>query len=306
MVKKLQLGEKYKRIYGQTKGFSKMKFDSIITKGINWFLGVKGNIVNVKFEVEGKIFEAYVPDDQYWGCVKDILLNREYEYFSDFEIKRFNGLIVDAGAHVGLFSLVCSVFSNRVIAVEPHPINYNLLNINLIRNGITNVTTINKALWHNNQNLKLYEGIHSGDHTALKASNKYYEVSTITIQEIVKEFGEIDLLKLDVEGAEFNILKDLDGNILRQINCMVVEIHQDKGNINIFLKKLGNYGFSIKTLNPPIWKKEENNPINLHALLKLKILRNILYNIAFLLGFKDKFLQLFYASQLQKIESNEM
>ncbi len=106
----------------------------------NCILRCKGNIVRVNFEVDGKGFEVFVPDDQLFGAVKDILLNRVYEYLPDFELTNFNGeVIIDAGAHVGLFSLIASVFAKKVISIEPHPINLSLLRINKLINNVGNM-----------------------------------------------------------------------------------------------------------------------------------------------------------------------
>jgi len=44
---------------------------------VNKLLGVKGNIFKLRFKVGGRVLKAYVPDDEIWGAVKDILLNRE-------------------------------------------------------------------------------------------------------------------------------------------------------------------------------------------------------------------------------------
>jgi hypothetical protein len=46
----------------------------------NNVLRAKGNLLNISFEVDGKFYRAFVPDDQLFIAIKDILLNREYEY----------------------------------------------------------------------------------------------------------------------------------------------------------------------------------------------------------------------------------
>ena len=54
---------------------------------VNRLLGIKGNIIKVKFRMENKVYEVYVPGDEMWGAIKDILLNREYESLHGFELK---------------------------------------------------------------------------------------------------------------------------------------------------------------------------------------------------------------------------
>jgi len=77
-----------------------------VYRAVNKLLRARGNIVRVRFSVGNKLYEAYVPDDQYWVAIKDILLNREYEYIPLFTIEELKGFtIIDIGAHVGLYSL---------------------------------------------------------------------------------------------------------------------------------------------------------------------------------------------------------
>jgi FkbM family methyltransferase len=166
----------------------------------NRVLGAKGNLLNISFEVDGKLYNAFVPDDQLFGAVKDILLNREYEYLPEFELNKFMGeRVVDAGAHVGLFSLVASTFAKEVITIEPHPVNFKLLQLNLEINNVKNIITINKALWSKSETLTLNEGRHTGAHTVLNpqnANNKKFNINSISLGDILDEFGEIDLLKM--------------------------------------------------------------------------------------------------------------
>lgn len=259
--------------------------NSILVKSIQSFLGVKGDIIKIKFEVEGRAFEAYVPDDQYWISIKDILLNREYEYIPEFGLNNFNGLIVDAGAHVGIFSLVSSVFARRVIALEPHPINYRLLEINIEKNKVNNVTAINRALWNEKGKLKIFEGSHSGEHSIYNSSNEFFEASTMTLRDVIVEYGNIDLLKIDIEGSEFNIFEGLGEGILKHINAIVGEIHLSYGDIGITMQNLSSAGFDVHTFRPPLWRKKNAYSIRLHGLSRLKLLRNFLYFLLPLVDF---------------------
>ena len=271
---------------------------SILRKCINSFLGVKGNIIEVKFKVEGRIFKAYVPDDQYWTAIKDILLNREYEYVPEFELKNFRGLVIDAGAQVGLFSLISSLFAKKVIALEPHPTNYSLLKINLERNLANNVIPMNLALWCKNEKLKIYEGDQSGGHSIYHFPYaSFFEASTITLRDLVREFGNIDLLKIDVEGSEFRIFREIDDETLKHVNAIVGEIHLDYGDANLIVAKLKNSGFKVRTFYPPLWRKENAYSIKLYDLLRLKLLRNFLYSVYSLLDFKNKHLLIFFGLQ---------
>ena len=258
----------------------------------------RGEVVRVKFSLGGKRLTAYVPDDNIWGAVKDVLLNREYEFLPEFELCNFTGgVIVDAGAHVGLFSLVASTFAGKVIAIEPSRINYHLLMLNLSANNIGNIIPINKALYHQKGKLKLFEGSHTGAHSLIGGSSRFEEVETITLEEIMGSYGFIDLLKIDIEGAEFEVFNHIDLEILNRIKMIVGEMHLQHGDINSIVDKLRSAGFRVKYVHPPLWRRGFSYRIKLYDMVKLKILRNILYTLSDVTRYKDEDLAILFAQQ---------
>lgn len=269
---------------------------------LNAFLRPKGNIIRVKFEVDGRIFEALVPDDQLWIAIKDVLLNREYEYLPGFELHNFKGLVVDAGAHVGLFTLTASRYASRVVAIEAHPINYKLLEVNVTMNRCNNVITLNKALTGKPMGrARIYEGTHTGGHTIMprgsaQASSIVYGVPTITLGEVISKYGPIDLLKIDVEGAEFEVFKHAKEEELRKIRAIVGEIHLDHGDVEMIAEKLESAGFKVDYYHPPLAKKEGRR-LKVHGLHKLKLLKSIAYTLATIAGVKERSLAILFASR---------
>jgi len=262
----------------------------------NYILRVKGNLLRINFVVEGKNYRAFVPDDQLFIAIKDVLLNREYEYIPEFELLNYKGKrVVDVGAHVGLFSLVASTFAKEVISIEPHPLNFKLLEINKIINNAENIIPLNKALWSEKTNLELHEGAHTGSHSILQNyPSKKYLVQSMTLEEIIDEFGRIDLLKMDIEGSEFEIFRKLDANILREIKHLCMEIHLQKGDISWIINFLTSNGFKIESFYPPLVKKQAEYEIEVKNLLGLKVLRNSIYSLSSLTGMKDKVLMILF------------
>jgi len=263
----------------------------------NKVLCAKGNLLNINFKVNEKPYRAFVPDDQLFVAIKDILLNRKYEYLSEFELNRLRGKkIVDAGAYVGLFSLVASTFAKEVVSIEPHPINFKLLQLNLEINNVRNIIPINKALWSKSETLTLYEGEHTGANTILKKSgNRKFNVSSITLKDILEGFGEIDLLKMNIEGAEFEVLNKLDSNILENIKSIVTECHLKVGDINQLEKFLKENGYYTERFTPPLIKKKASYPIKVGDLTNLKIFRKFAYTLATLVGARDTTLAILFA-----------
>lgn len=273
-----------------------------VLKVINKILGAKGNIIKIRFSVGEQGYEVFVPDDEYWGSIKDILLNREYEYIPRFHIKNLKGkVVIDAGAHVGLYSLIVATYAKKVISIEPHPVNYRLLEINRVINNAWNIVPINAAIvgTYTQQNVKLCESTHSGGATIVtEASSKCYYVPATTLTKIVEEYVDQDdsiMLKIDVEGAEFDIFNHLDPALLKRIEAIVGEIHLNYGNIDDIIKKLKTAGFQIKYLHPPLIAENAKPPIDVKGMLKLKILRSVIYSIASICKLKDENLLILFA-----------
>jgi FkbM family methyltransferase len=278
-----------------------------VLKVANKVLRVKGNLLRISFEVDGKNYQAFVPDDELFGAVKDVLLNREYEYLPEFELNRVKGKrVVDAGAHVGLFSLVASTFADEVIAIEPHPINFRLLQLNTEINAIQNIVLINRALvgQRNNKSLVLYEGEHSGAHTVLEhlryiskssKSIKRRCVSSISLGDIIQSYGEIDLLKMDIEGCEFEVLTHSNSTNFDNIKKIVVECHLRAGNINYLETFLKKKGYETKIFAPPLIKQKAGYRINVKDLVYLKIFMKIVYLLSNLIGVKNNGLAILFA-----------
>ncbi len=270
-------------------------------KFVNKVLEVKGNLLKVSFSVNGKTFETFIPDDEQWGAVKDILINREYEYLPEFELYNFKGgTVIDAGAHVGLFSLVASNFADKVISIEAHPVNYKLLEINIIKNNVKNVIPLNRALVGVKRSVRICEGNHSGGHSILH-SGEGYTVKPITLEEIVKEYGKVDLLKIDIEGAEFEIFENSDIEILRRIDKIVGEIHLSLGDFKRLKEILEEAKFSVKAFHPPLVRNYTGNVlINVIGFRKFKLIRSIIYTLSRALNLKDKSLLILFAWRERK------
>jgi len=87
--------------------------------------------------------------------------------------------LIDAGAHVGLFSLVVSTYAREVISIESYPVNFKLLQINLEINKQCSGNPYKQGVVAEKRTLTLYEGRHSGAHTILKnCGNREFNVSS--------------------------------------------------------------------------------------------------------------------------------
>jgi len=122
---------------------------------------------------------------------------------------RKGDVFVDVGAHVGTYTIPVAkiVGSNGiVVALEPSPFNYQILRRNVEINELRNCILINKAAWSKRAKLQFYYTTQAtGISSLFPEWTKYHP-----LDDILKEVPPIDrirVLKIDVEGAEVEVLK---------------------------------------------------------------------------------------------------
>ena len=115
---------------------------------------------------------------------------------------------VDIGAHVGLFSLPASNWVNmtgRVIAFEPHPDNFAMLQENIASNTLpNNIESVQSAVSDTTGLVYLHMStFNTGDHQLFhKGGRDAIEVQCITLDDYFPKGFQVDVIKMDVQGAE--------------------------------------------------------------------------------------------------------
>jgi FkbM family methyltransferase len=158
-------------------------------------------------------------------------------------IERFlpkdSDIVVDIGAHIGLYTIISSKrvgFNGRVVAIEAHPGNFEILNRNIHLNNLANVIALNYAAYSREEKLKLY--LPSGEsgftkyNTIMpkfsKRDEKFVEVTAETLDKLLQSNGirVVNWIKIDVEGAEFEVLKGAH-NVLSESKeiALLIELH---------------------------------------------------------------------------------
>jgi FkbM family methyltransferase len=181
----------------------------------------------------------------------NVWIKNEYE-IDNFSIKDDDS-IIDIGGHIGLFSLLVSQKSNaNVYSFEPIEDNFNLLKTNLEINNIKNVFPFNLAVTKNLDEVNLFLSDDESAHSIISKESKSIMVKSISLQKIFDE-NKIDtckLLKLDCEGAEYEIIKSLPSEYLDKIQNMAIEYHLADSRpdlVNNLIAKIKQSGFNIKT-----------------------------------------------------------
>jgi FkbM family methyltransferase len=215
------------------------------------------NYPSIKEQDKLNILKLYKYDSFEQGAglpVFEIFLNKSYE---NKNVKIQEGDIVfDIGANIGIFSLYSLYNSAKEVhCFEPGEKQFKTIKNNL-SNNFTNLYINNLAVTKNKGTTKFYISDSSvTNSTFLKISDNYVEVKTIDIKSYVDDnlIPKIDYLKIDCEGAEYEIIESLDENFLKEkINKICLEYHIFENEDNLKLKKLIN---KLQTCNFTVDKK---------------------------------------------------
>jgi FkbM family methyltransferase len=176
-------------------------------------------------------------------CFKKVFIDEEYR--SPF-VEDPN-LIVDAGANIGMATLYYSMLypSARIYSIEPEESNFVLLAKNC--KGLPNVTLIKAALWKDGENLVIADSdAEKWEFTvavggACSGGNEE-EVQSITISDILRISNSeiIDILKIDIEGAEREVFAQGYTDWLGSVRGIVIELHDRviRGCTKVFYKAI--------------------------------------------------------------------
>lgn len=226
--------------------------------------GNTGRYTRRKINAAGKQFD--VPDAlSFIWQFHDIFVEENYKFESGFP----NPVIIDCGANVGLSCVYFKkLFPNAVVtAFEADPKIFEFLKENLSANKITGVEIFNKAVWINNTEIEI--GTEGADGASvLSGSDNRITVKAIRLKEVLEKSDRIDMLKIDIEGAEYEVIKDC-GNSLSNVRNIFIEYHsflQTEQNLNEILTTLTSAGFryfirpAADRLVPFINRKNKNAP----------------------------------------------
>lgn len=180
-----------------------------------------------------------------------VWLIEEYKY-PNFEIRETD-TVIDIGAHVGLFTLYASQFCNRgkIFSYEPMKENYKILVDNVKNNNLVNIKTFNLAV-SNSQSVKLYINDDESGHSMFSKSSNFITVKSISLEDIFNQnnIQECNFLKLDCEGAEYEIIENLPTKFFEKIEKIVIEYHMADSHpelLSKMKKDLENRNYKIKT-----------------------------------------------------------
>jgi FkbM family methyltransferase len=152
------------------------------------------------------------------------------DVYKDWEAQTFNVLdeyvkkdrtVINIGVWIGATTLYCATLGAKIIAIEADRESCVTLKNNISLNNFENIKVIEKAIYKDNNGVLFGENLYRNDgmnastsqivfeHT-FENSNKYkYKIDSITFAEVVRNVNNICLIKVDIEGGEQFILREV-------------------------------------------------------------------------------------------------
>lgn len=200
----------------------------------------------------------YIPSIRYLLLIDEILFKHVYNP-PGFEIHE-GDVIIDVGANIGIFSIYASAIPNtQVHSFEPFRENVELLMCNIKINNLNNCFVNPLACSNINGPGKLFLtdlstriSLINRDVISEKELDRYIIVKNITLEKYIEQHNieKIDFLKLDCEGSEGLIFKDISSQTLEKISKIAMEFHDNVSPLNHkeINKLLIKAGFSTEVL----------------------------------------------------------
>jgi len=210
------------------------------------------------------------PDSSYGGMVV-------YTTYPDLEVVNGikknlppKGVFVDVGANIGFMSLIAATVDATIIhSFEPSPKAYPRLVENINLNNLSSRVRLNNSLISNsNKPIFFFDDERSELSHITMSDFASIKVKSTTLDEYCKKnnISKIDVLKIDVEGAELQVLKGasnmLKAGKVKHIYCELNSASKNYGSSNYeTIKLLKSFGYR----HNPVPKNLDNIVINLHA-----------------------------------------
>ena len=188
------------------------------------------------------------------GIYHHVWFRQEYEKVAR---PKKGDVVVDVGAHIGLFALRClkCFGASLVVAVEPHPLNARLLRMNLALNKLDDrALVVEAALGREEGTARLFIARTSDAHSLIYDRSRHeggrvVEVAVKTMDGLVEELGleRVDFIKIDVEGAELDVLAGAQRTLSEFRPTLVVETHTGKvpGVLEELVNTLRPHGYRL-------------------------------------------------------------
>lgn len=233
-----------------------MSFIKNIATFKNWYMFYAGRYGFLRKEIElihrSGLRIRLRPNTDDLRIVKSNFVKKNYT--KDFIPITKDSIVVDVGAHIGSFSIMVARSAYKLLAFEPESNNYQMLKKNVELNHLENMSIFEMAVSgiSGYQDIYTYQGGSSADYSLYKrgiTNIKTGRIPTISVEDIIRQedLPRIDFLKLDCEGAEHDILRNISFETAAKIMGIAMETHSVPPEFSIDIPlRLKELGFEVK------------------------------------------------------------
>ncbi len=238
----------------------KLSYEDLLIRYFQHSRKGKRDSVLLKFRNPRYGFEFYCRNGEDFK----IMLNHESDILEHF-IPKEKDIVIDIGSHIGSYAIVASKSvgqDGKVVAIEADPTNFDILIQNIHLNKLTNVVALNYAVYSKETRIKLYlpnsdrsDVSYTKYNTVMNqrahGEEKFVDVSANTLDSLLQQNGispeNVNWVKIDVEGAEFEVLKGATEILSKSIDInLLIEIHnlsEGKNQYGEIMTFLEGYNF---------------------------------------------------------------
>lgn len=208
--------------------------DSYTRKG---FFAYYFHFLKRNFEFDYNYARLKGPNDC-WISRRDLLKIDEGQILLKLESLNLRGVCLDIGAFIGHITILFAKKGSRVIAVEPDKRNIVYLKHNLKINKINNVEIFPYVIDVNDGWSRLVVAPNSAGNS-LYQNGFTLNKKALSLLSLLNKINEskIDIIKMDIQGAEYRILKSAPNQVFKQVDKWMVECHSSNKSENQELEK---------------------------------------------------------------------
>jgi FkbM family methyltransferase len=191
-----------------------------------------------------------------WGVLHELLFAGSYgRAFAYLHSLADSPIVIDLGGNIGLFSLLAASYHPRAIiyAYEPGPPNYRLFEINCLANPdfADRIHLRKEAVGGGTRIAEWFFDQENPGGSGLSAKTGIpFQVQIRSWADVISTIpGKVALAKIDIEGAEFELLANSPAHIWEKISAISLELHEDpQGKLSQqeFLNRMAGFGFKIE------------------------------------------------------------
>jgi FkbM family methyltransferase len=208
----------------------------------NWYLAYGDVFKLLRFlKIQEIIYKTrsgeryYARPSQYdIGILSEVFVSHTYDPSDHYRIRKTD-IVLDAGGYIGDFTLFAAArcLRGKVYVFEPIKENFDLLKRNITLNSAKNVVPFMNALTGTSQKMSFYIQNDAYGASSLYPSHQSNQLSAIAVETIgintflrSEKIQKLDVIKLDCEGAEYDIIYQLPQSVLKKVRVLMIEYHR--------------------------------------------------------------------------------